>query len=77
MGYAHIANLYRPEAQGILMFPEVWAMEKVHGTSAHVAWKGGKLSFFSGGEKHSAFLLVFPELVLGSDSLSSTILGIL
>lgn len=31
MGYAHLINLYRPEAQVILMFKEVWAMEKIHG----------------------------------------------
>ena len=38
-------------------------MEKVHGTSAHVSWNGieKKLSFFSGGEKHDAFVAIFDQ----------------
>lgn len=59
MGYAHIENLYRPEAQRILLFKWVYALEKIHGTSAHVAWKDGQLHFFSGGEKHENFIKVF------------------
>jgi hypothetical protein len=71
MGYAHIQNLYRPEAQGILLFKEVYAMEKVHGTSAHVSYRRdqagpatidgspSRLTFFSGGEKHSNFVDFF------------------
>jgi len=43
VGYLHIENLYRPAAQIILLFREVYALEKVHGTSAHVAWKQGKV----------------------------------
>ena len=38
MGYLHIENLYRPIAQSILLFREVYALEKIHGTSAHVGW---------------------------------------
>jgi hypothetical protein len=53
MGYLDIDNLYKyPE---ILLFKEVYALEKIHGTSAHISWKGGMLSFFSGGEKHEKF----------------------
>lgn len=59
MGYLHIANLYRPEAQGVLLFKEVYALEKIHGTSAHVSWKDGKASFHSGGERHEAFVALF------------------
>lgn len=64
MGYAHIENLYRPEAQDILLFRECFALEKIHGTSAHVRWHGATktLSFFSGGEKHESFVKLFnPE----------------
>lgn len=60
MGYLHIENLYRPQAQAILLFKEVYALEKVHGTSAHVRWDSATgVAFFSGGVKHSAFLELF------------------
>ena len=62
MGYMHIVNLYRPEAQGILKHEKVYALEKVHGTSAHVAWDGkGGIAFFSGGAKHPQFKSIFNE----------------
>lgn len=35
MGYLHIDNLYKN--RDILLFRECWALEKVHGTSAHYA----------------------------------------
>lgn len=57
MGYLHIDNLYKyPD---ILLFKQVYALEKIHGTSAHVGWKNGELSFFSGGEKHEHFVSIF------------------
>lgn len=59
MGYMHIENLYRPAAQNILLFREVYALEKVHGTSAHVAWNGSEVRFSSGGEKHERFAALF------------------
>lgn len=37
MGYMHIPNLYKE--RDILMFKEVWALEKVHGSSAHISFK--------------------------------------
>ena len=43
MGYLHIENLYRPAAQTLLLFKRLYALEKVHGTSAHVAWRDGKV----------------------------------
>ena len=50
----------------MLLFKEVFACEKVHGTSAHVAFtsplgepENGELRFFSGGEKHVNFLSCF------------------
>ena len=51
MGYLHIDNLYKN--QDILMFKECYAMEKIHGTSAHVSFKAvpdqqATVGFFSG-----------------------------
>ena len=37
MAYHHIDNLYRN--QDVLLFKEVYALEKIHGTSAHVSFK--------------------------------------
>ena len=72
----HISNLYRPEAQAVLLFREVYAMEKVHGTSAHVAWKAG-LSLHAGGAKHENFAALFDQVdltdrfkTLGHDSVT-------
>ena len=62
MGYMHIDNLYKN--QNILMFKECYALEKIHGTSAHVAWSEGRLRFFSGGEKHDNFVNLFDIEVL-------------
>jgi hypothetical protein len=64
VGYLHIQNLYRPEAQQILQFKQVYACEKVHGTSAHIRWKDGDLSYFSGGEKHERFVALFDDTKL-------------
>lgn len=61
MGYMHIENLYRPEAQAILLFKHVYALEKIHGTSAHIAWKDSAITYFSGGEKHESFKTLFNE----------------
>lgn len=61
MGYLHIDNLYRADAQRILEFKRVYAMEKIHGTSAHIRWEDGKLSFFSGGTAHEQFVALFNE----------------
>lgn len=59
MGYMKIENLYRNN--DIMAFRECYALEKVHGTSAHVQWSKGKVSFFSGGEKHENFVNLFNE----------------
>lgn len=57
MGYMHIDNLYK--VQNVLEFKFIYALEKIHGTSAHIKWKDGKLTFFSGGEKYANFILLF------------------
>ena len=61
MGYLSIQNLY--QNQDILMLKECYAMEKIHGTSAHIAFKLGedKVRFFSGGETHEKFISLFDE----------------
>lgn len=70
MGYLHIENLYK--AQDILLFKECYALEKVHGTSAHISYHldlanpppTEKVSFFSGGESHVKFKKLFDEAEL-------------
>lgn len=62
MGYLHIANLYKD--QTILMFRECYALEKLHGTSAHVAWRDGRVAFSPGGEKTERFRALFDEAAL-------------
>lgn len=71
MGYMHIENLYKRPAD-ILMFKEVYALEKIHGTSAHISWKqkdvlkttGAELKFFSGGASHELFVSLFDKAAL-------------
>ncbi len=59
MAYLHIDNLYKD--QTILMFKECYALEKVHGTSAHIAWKDRRVRYFSGGASHELFVGLFDE----------------
>ena len=69
MGYMHIDNLYKN--QEILLFKECYAMEKIHGTSAHIKFEisenllgavfNKKITFFSGGEKDELFVSLFNE----------------
>ncbi|KKN27654.1 hypothetical protein LCGC14_0862480 [marine sediment metagenome] len=70
MGYLHIDNLYKN--QEILMFKECYAMEKIHGTSAHITYKDNKLSFFAGVSKHETFCELFDkeELIKTFEELS-------
>lgn len=59
MGYLHISNLYK-DRRVLECSPEkLYVLEKIHGTSAHIKWIDGKLSFFSGGEKHDRFTSIF------------------
>jgi len=76
MGYMHIDNLYKN--QSILDFPECYALEKIHGTSAHIKWHPNNLSFFSGGAKHADFEALFDQSQLRSalsDYIAVTIYG--
>ena len=65
MGYLHIQNVSK--CQHVLMFKRVYALLKVHGTSAHISYKKNdlypdekdRLTFFSGGEKYDNFILLF------------------
>jgi hypothetical protein len=62
MGYMHIDNLYKN--QSVLMFRECYALEKIHGTSAHISWKEGQVAYSSGGEKHERFVELFDDAKL-------------
>jgi len=62
MGYLHIENLYKN--QTIRLFRECYALEKVHGTSAHIRWSKGALTFYAGGEKHESFITLFDVATL-------------
>lgn len=59
----HIANLYRPEAQVILLFKEVWAMEKLDGTNCFIKFNpaDGTIHYASGGAPHESFVALFNE----------------
>jgi hypothetical protein len=57
MSYMNIDNLYKNT--DILQFRECYAIEKIHGTSAHITFKNGQINFFAGGCKHDAFIMLF------------------
>lgn len=63
MSYMHIDNLYKNK--DILFFKECYAMEKIHGTSAHLQFNFDELSgkinlkYFAGGENHENFVKLF------------------
>jgi len=59
MSYMEIENLYKDLR--ILQFKECYAMEKIHGTSAHVTFKDENLIFFSGGDTHDDFVAHFNQ----------------
>lgn len=69
MGYLHINNLYKEQL--ILLFRECYALEKIHGTSAHLTYHPpsdptslGRIDYFSGGESHARFVALFDEEAL-------------
>jgi len=62
MGYAKIPNLYK--VQDILMFRECYAMEKIHGTSAHIQFIAGVVRYGSGGAGLALFKGLFDTELL-------------
>lgn len=62
MGYLKIQNLYKN--QDILSFKECYALEKIHGTSAHIRWDGHYVNYFSGGASHELFRSLFDTSVI-------------
>jgi hypothetical protein len=62
MSYLDIDNLYK--AREILLFRECFALEKIHGSSAHLGWDGGEVRYFAGGEKHENFVALFDHQTL-------------
>jgi len=71
MGYAHIENTYRNYTTTFALFRRCYALEKIHGTSAHLSWKDGQVHFFAGGESHQNFLKLFDHdaLKVGFESM--------
>lgn len=61
MGYMHIENLDRPKGQRLLLFREVYGLEKVFGTSACVSWRQGALRLSSYGADRAEFLKFFDQ----------------
>ncbi|AGC01678.1 RNA ligase 2 [Acanthamoeba polyphaga moumouvirus] len=61
MGYMHIESLYKcPEF--FQLFPEIYCMEKIHGTSTWIRYERGQmLKFHSGGESGESFKAIFNE----------------
>jgi len=76
MSYMHIENLYR--AQDILMFRECYALEKIHGSSAHVAWKDDTVALFAGGTSAASFAALFdvPALAAKFTALSHPVVTV-
>jgi hypothetical protein len=62
MGYMKIPNLYKD--RDIMLFKQCYAMEKIHGTSAHLSWNNGDVHFFSGGESYERFVELFDKELL-------------
>ena len=59
MGYLHIDNLYKKN--DILSFRNCYALEKIHGTSAHIKWHpiSDSITFYSGGASYDTFVSLF------------------
>ncbi len=59
MGYRKIKDLFAD--QTVLMFKELYSLEKIHGTSSNIRWdpETQQISLFSGGAKHESFEKLF------------------
>ena len=75
MSYAHIRNLYQDTT--VLKFRQCYCLEKLDGTSAHIAWKRDgsptdenydklepQFNIFSGGASHETFAKLFDKEAL-------------
>lgn len=74
MGYLHIENLYRPAAQKILEFKRLYALEKIHGTSAHIRVqklfgpeKNHEFKLFPGGESLENFAALLDQVEMPNE----------
>lgn len=63
MGYLHIKNLHQ-KVDFLQLFDRVYALEKIHGTSASITYKNRLLRFHSGGESYQSFKSLFDEDML-------------
>lgn len=78
MGYLHIDNLYKN--RDIFEFSQCYAMEKIHGTSAHIRFLYNnhestyKVNFYSGGCSQLEFIKLFNQdsLVKSANELISS-----
>lgn len=59
MGYRHIPTTSHRDSLPIFHFSQVFCMEKIDGTSAHISWNSGSLTFSSGGATPAAFEKLF------------------
>lgn len=57
MSYVHLPQLYKDPS--MLLFRECYALEKVHGTSAHITWKDNQLHLSPGAASIHAFRMCF------------------
>ena len=64
MSYMSIQNLY--QNQEVLMFRELYALEKIHGTSTHITFTHGEETKFSSGgvKNHKSFVELFDREAL-------------
>lgn len=59
MAYMHIDNLYK-DTEILIISKECYAMEKIHGTGAHISYKTDKnIGLFSGGVSYESFKALF------------------
>jgi len=63
MSYIHINNLYK-DTRILQLFRRCFALEKIHGASAHITHKDGHLTFFAGGASYEQFVKLFDEEIL-------------
>lgn len=73
ISYMHIENLYKNNE--ILLFKKCYAMEKIHGTSAHISYnpEGQQLHFSPGGEPLANFMKLFDEEKIKEKFISSNL----